>query len=179
MSKEDLLRKIRALTEQGVGGERETAKEIMNRLMEKYGITELDIEAENTELHWFSYEKDAHRNLLAQVIFMVTADGSTFSRLDALGRRIPSCRKIGAHCTKAQMIEIEYAFGFYRDAYDEELESFYIAFINRHNLFPPANACGGDSGLSHEQLTKIEMMMRTMDRRQLRKALPETEEVAR
>ena len=46
--REELLRRlerVKALAERGVGGEKENAEALLNRLMAKYGISEEDIAA--------------------------------------------------------------------------------------------------------------------------------------
>ena len=43
-NKEELLKKIKALADRGVDGERENAQAILYRLMEQYGISEAEIE---------------------------------------------------------------------------------------------------------------------------------------
>lgn len=48
------------------------------------------------------------------------------------GRR----QKIGIYCTKAQKIEIELEFEFYRNVFYEELSTFMDAFIQAQKIFP-------------------------------------------
>ena len=54
-NKEELLKKIKALADRGVDGERENAQAILYRLMEQYGISEAEIEEDRRETAWFSY----------------------------------------------------------------------------------------------------------------------------
>ena len=46
MDKAELLRKVKALAERGVGGEAKNAEEMLARLMEKYGISEDELGGE-------------------------------------------------------------------------------------------------------------------------------------
>ena len=43
-NKAELLKKIKALADRGVDGERESAQTLLARLMEQYGISETDLE---------------------------------------------------------------------------------------------------------------------------------------
>lgn len=51
MDKAALLKKIRALAERGVGGEADNAEEILRRLMEKYGVSEDELDEEERRRH--------------------------------------------------------------------------------------------------------------------------------
>ena len=66
------IRRVQALAERGVAGERESATATLDRLMKQYGITEADIAEERREWAWFRYKTPIERKLLAQVIYAVT-----------------------------------------------------------------------------------------------------------
>lgn len=172
MSKEDLLRKIKALAQSGVGGERESANAILEKLMEKYGIEESELGQEAVELNWFKFKSDLEAKLLSQVMYMVVGPCQEYVRRDAMGCRM---RQRGVCCTKAQAIEIEYCYSFYKDALNEELQDFYTAFLYKHMIFPSTQpeSQDDDEPLDKAKLNKIAGMMRSMDDRELRRALPE------
>lgn len=71
-NKAELLKKIKALADRGVDGERESAQTLLARLMEQYGISETDLEKERRETAWFRYSQETERRLLNQIIYMVT-----------------------------------------------------------------------------------------------------------
>lgn len=71
-NKAELLKKIKALADRGVDGERESAQILLARLMEQYGISETDLEEERRETAWFRYSQETERRLLNQIIYMVT-----------------------------------------------------------------------------------------------------------
>lgn len=73
--KVELLKKIKALADRGVDGERESAQTLLARLMEQYGISETEIEEERRETAWFPYSQETERRLLNQIIYMVTGAG--------------------------------------------------------------------------------------------------------
>ncbi len=43
MNKEELIKKIKALADRGVGGEKENAQKLLKELMQKYNINEEEI----------------------------------------------------------------------------------------------------------------------------------------
>ena len=43
MNKEDLIKKIKALADRGIGGEKENAQKLLKELMQKYNINEEEI----------------------------------------------------------------------------------------------------------------------------------------
>ena len=65
--REELLRRlerVKALAERGVGGEKENAEALLNRLMAKYGISEEDIEDTAERDYFIRYQflgEKAHR----------------------------------------------------------------------------------------------------------------------
>lgn len=74
-NKAELLKKIKALADRGVDGERESAQTLLARLMEQYGISETELEEERRETAWFPYSQETERRLLNQIIYMVTGAG--------------------------------------------------------------------------------------------------------
>lgn len=48
-NKAELLKKIKALADRGIDGERESAQTLLARLMEQYGISETELEEERRE----------------------------------------------------------------------------------------------------------------------------------
>lgn len=68
-------------------------------------------------------------------------------------------QKIGYYCTRAQKIEIELEFEFYRNVFYEELDTFMNAFIQVQNIFPTdAPKCTPEK-LSKEEMERLEKML--------------------
>lgn len=172
--KTELLKKLKALSERGVGGEKQNAAALLSKLMEKYGFTEDDIELDKKEDEFFPYKENTEKRLLAQIIFMVTGK-SAFGCVGTYTGR--SRKKLGVNCTAAEKLEIEAAFAFYKKAFEEELEVFYAAFAHKNHLFPE-NCKVDDRSLDELQpeerrfLLKMEMMITGMDHHTMKKALP-------
>ena len=135
--KEELLekiKKIKALADRGVGGEKMNAQATLERLMQEHGITEADLELEKVETEWFTYHDELERRILGQVIYSVTGK-QPFGCVGAeTGRKR---KKRGADCTAAQRLEIEFNYNFFCEAAKKEFEVFLYAFFVKNRIFPP------------------------------------------
>lgn len=127
------IKKLQALAERGVGGEKETAAKMLQRLLEKNGISTLEeLEKDEVEYFLFSYKGKHEIKLLKQCMYKVLGYSDHTKYYRTRGTR----QKIGIYCTKAQRIEIELEFEFYRNVFYEELPSFMNAFIQAQGIFP-------------------------------------------
>lgn len=127
------VKKLQALAERGVGGEKDTAEKMLQRILEKNGIQSLnELQSEEYEYTLFSYNGKHERKLLAQCIYKVMTAAWDKKCYRSKGKR----QKLGIYCTKAQKLEIEMEFAFYRDIFYEEMDFFMSAFINAQGIFP-------------------------------------------
>ena len=156
MDKAALLKKIRALAERGVDGEKESAEETLRRLMKKYGVTEDELDEETRKRHDFEFHGKEQKKLLRQVVFKVTGGYAYELEYNASGRKVKT--RLGADCTPAEKVEIEFLFDFYKSLWEREREAFLSAFIQKHGIFtirddiPPKE-------ISHEEALKMEALM--------------------
>lgn len=128
------IKKLQALAERGVGGEKETAAKMLQKLLEKNGISTLEeLKEEEVEYFLFSYKGKHEIKLLKQCMYKVLGYSDHTEYFRSSGTR----QKIGIYCTKAQKIEIELEFEFYRNLFYRELTSFMNAFIQAQRIFPP------------------------------------------
>jgi len=155
------MKKLLALAERGVGGEKETAARMLQKLLKKNGIRTLEeLEKEEAEYTLFSYKGKHELKLLKQCIYkiMTAADHTTYYHTK--GTR----QKLGIYCTRAQKIEIELEFDFYRKVFYEELSKFVSAFIQAQRIFPP-DAPEGSYDKLDERDMKIAYMAEGIDRK--------------
>lgn len=129
------LLKIKALAERGEGGEKESAIKLYQKLLKKYDIDEKSLQKEKLNKHWFTYTNDIEENLLVQVFYMVTGDPEYFRR-----RSRAHGNQCGCMCTDFEKTEIRFYFEFYKDALNQELEAFLMAFKLKNHLFPDESA---------------------------------------
>lgn len=150
------IKKLQALAERGVGGEKETAAKMLQRLLEKNGISTLEeLEKDEVEYFLFSYKGKHEIKLLKQCMYKVLGYSDHTKYYRTGGTR----QKIGIYCTKAQRIEIELEFEFYRNVFYEELQSFMSAFIQAQSIFPtdaPQNNKGLED-LSEDELRELQI----------------------
>ena len=127
------IKKLQTLAERGVGGEKDTAEKMLQKMLEKNGIRSLDeLQSEEYEYTLFSYNGKHERKLLVQCIYKVMTAAGDRRYYRSKGKR----QKLGIYCTKAQKLEIEMEFMFYRNVFYEELDIFMSAFINAQGIFP-------------------------------------------
>lgn len=106
-----------------------------HKLLKKYDIDEKALQKDKLSKHWFTYETDIEENLLVQIFYMVTGDPEYFRRTSRT--RGTQC---GCICTDFEKTEIRFYFEFYKDALNQELEAFLMAFKLKNHLFPDESA---------------------------------------
>lgn len=67
----DLLKKLKNLAEQGVGGEKETAQKKLKQLMQKYNVEEEELSDDTEEKYEFTFHGEFERRLLLQVGYKI------------------------------------------------------------------------------------------------------------
>ena len=167
-AKEELLMKLKALAERGESGERENAERMLASLMDKYGITEEQLDAEKPDFHWYAYSNIYEKRLANQVFFKVTGDGhNSYVSKAFKGRQ-------GCLCTVAQSIEIEALYGFYRRKLKEDMELLYVAFIQCNEVFPMV--CDENTNVKRydrDYSLKVMAMAGTLERHEYMKQIAE------
>ena len=174
--KEELMERIKAvkaLADRGVGGENINAQAALEKMMQKYGVTEADLELERVETVFFPYHDELERRILIQVIFSVTGK-SAFGCVGAVSGR--KRKKYGTDCTAAQRLEIEFNHKFFYEAAKKEFEVFLYAFYMKNRIFPPDGIAPEQETkeLTKEELEEIlraEQMAATMEKYTPRKAI--------
>lgn len=168
MDKANLLRKVRALAERGVGGEKDAAAALLERLMQKYGITEDDLVDDLAEDAEFRFKDWIEDRLLHQVIFAVMGDVQIYKYRNS--RR----KVVIVKCTPAERLEIETAFHFFNAHLKEDFLLFYAAFINKNNIFPAAGKAKEKAPAPERpraELFKMAQIMEGLDRHTLHKMI--------
>lgn len=152
-----MLNKLRALSEKGVGGEKENARQFLIKLLNKHGLTLEDIEGEVKAEHGFRFKNEAHRKFLGQIICHVcgiNSDIYTYKNHDKHVLQIV--------CTVAQMVEIKTRAEFYWKAYQEELKLFYRAFIHKNKLTAAREEGDEEPELTIKELEELEQIRQMM-----------------
>lgn len=125
--------KLQALAERGVGGEKETARKKIEKLLADNNLSEEDLNEEKTHYYLFSYSGAPYRRkLLFQVIYKVMGANTAYKVYHSKGTR----NKAGIYCTPAQKLEIDLDYEFYSNQFDLEVEILMHAFISKNDIYP-------------------------------------------
>lgn len=162
MNKVELVKKLRALAENGCGGEKINAQKKLDELMAKYGIADDELDDEEIQDYFFEVHGDRERQLLVQIIYKVQGEKGTAHPVGnrLTGRVIRT--KVACSATKAQKIEIEMLFDFYKRLYKKEEQFFFDTFIQKHELFGELKDGEEGQEMSDEDYFKMRNLMRGM-----------------
>lgn len=112
------------------------------------------------QYHSLNMRRKHEIKLLKQCMYKVMGAKSDITTYKPYGRR----QKIGIYCTKAQKIEIELEFEFYRNVFYEELSTFMDAFIQAQKIFPEDAPIVNYDEFNEEDM-KISFMATGVERR--------------
>lgn len=160
--KKELLKKLQALAERGVGGEKETAERKLRELMKKYGIDEINFSEDKLEEFEFKYSNPQEEQLIRQLFFrMFGKDWRSKSYTYRCGKGSRSIR--GVECTEAEGLQLQIEYEFYKQLWQEEMGLFWSAFIQKHRIFSmrPEDT-GSDKPMTPEKMEEIMRMSQMM-----------------
>jgi len=164
MSKQiELAKKLKALADKGVGGEKENAEKMLSDLMKKHNLTIEEIEGEVEGEYFFKIEQAdvmLWRQIVANVNYKIPKYGE-FPKSDIKKYHLKGNYLI--KCTAAEFVEIESKFNFYKNLYKQELEVFYSAFIHANSLYssrPAKESDDWDNDEIDKQVRIIQMAQR-------------------
>ena len=151
------LRKLHALVERGSPGERENAKVLLIRLLEKFDLT-IDDFVDRKVWAKFPYRTVFEKDLLFQVTFKVTGD-STLTY-------VTEKNNMSLKLTESEQIEVKRLYAIYRKALKKEFETTFQAFIHKHWIFPKTPSDDNERKectLSQEEIEKLVKAMAALD----------------
>lgn len=150
------LRKLQALAERGVGGEKETARRMLEKLLARHGLTIEDLATERREVRWFSAPTRFDSRLAAQIMAKVcdSHDVDVYSH--------PARRKhVGVEVTPAEAIEFELHYEILRTALRTHFEDAYSAFVCANRIYPATPREDAPQGLNERDLRVMAMAAAT------------------
>lgn len=162
--KKELLKKLQALAERGVGGEKETAERKLRQLMEKYGIDEMEFAEDKLQEFEFKYKNAQEEQLIRQLFYkMFGSEWRSKSYTYRCGKGSKSIR--GIECTKAEGIQLQIEYEFYKELWREEMALFWSAFIQKHHIFSmrPEDTGGSDEPMTEERMAELMRMQQMME----------------
>jgi hypothetical protein len=158
----ELAKKLLALAEKGVGGEKVNAKKKLQEYLDKHGLTLDDIDGDKKEDHYFTVKPDQEKLFIQIGTKVIGRDVKIY----AVYRNNRKARnKMVITCTAAHAAEITIMLETYWNAYQKELDLFYKAFIHKNDLgVEPEEGVKSNKETSLEELLKIKQMMSGIDR---------------
>ena len=136
MSKQiELAKKLKALAEKGIGGEKTNAEKMLNDLLQKHNLSIEEIEGEKKQDFYFNILDKNSWKLLYQIIKHVNFEIRCFGEIPK--EKVEHHKLKGNYLIEAtvcEYVEIEAKFDFYYRLYKEELDTFLSAFIEANDL---------------------------------------------
>lgn len=172
--------KLKALADEGYQGEREIANELLVEWMNKYNITWSDLDDSLEQDFIFPCEEEYQKKLLVQVAYTHLGQGHCY-RMYSSEEKEEEYKSIKVRCRPRDFIEIKLDYEFYWMKFQDELDIFYRAFVEKNDLFPPEelqNDSDDDANenLSESEIKKIQGMMNGIDNYTRRLGLEEHKE---
>lgn len=161
----ELARKLLELANQGIGGEKENAQTMLDRLLKQHGLSIEDLLQEQMRpVHFRKRIKDPMKQnaFLLQIAASVigskrvseswvvrnTSDNTLYYKIDL---------------TAAEEIEIKAKYDFYWRDYTEQADVFRDAYIQKNKLYAnPDKDNGGPGELTDEEFEKMQKTAKMM-----------------
>ena len=115
MNAEELIAKVKALAEEGVAGEKENAKLLLDKLCKKHNIRLEDIDDERVDFFDISWTSQYERRLFNQVFYSVVGN------LD---------NEKGFYTYRHRRNN------FYKYHLEKDMKLFYDAFVEQNDIYP-------------------------------------------
>lgn len=174
------VKKIKALSERGIGGEKEAARKLLAALCAKYGIAEEEISEEKKYEYWFHVRTSVLKLFLQVYSSMFGATERYTTELSIF--RSKQGKDIRCQFTPAEYIEFSQLWEWHRKNYLVERKKmrklFESGYVQKHKLFPteidPIYK-NKDNKLTFEEMCAIEAMAEACDNKTFHKQIGDKE----
>lgn len=159
-------KKLLALAEKGVAGEKQTAERFLARFLAKHGLSLDELVDEKIEEHRIKIKGTSlHQNLLHQIIYSVNRNCELFGFSHSRSQFM-------IEATKADFIEIELKYQIYSKSLDVEYkrmqDEFLEAFIHSNEIYAkepkPDKADADERHIDPERMARIAVMSNSIDK---------------
>lgn len=146
------LRKLLNLAERGVGGEKDNAQRMLEKLLARHGMTVDDLSDERREIRWFTIGNKYDRRLAAQIMAKIcdTLEPDLYTN-----KQRP--KQIGVKVTPAKAIEFEIHFDTLRKALTDHFQEAFAAFVQANRLYPSERSTDIEPSISERDLRVMAM----------------------
>lgn len=150
------LRKLQALAERGVGGEKVNAQRMLEKLLARNGLKLEDLADERRETRWFPALTKFDTRLAAQILAKIcnTDDPGVY-------RSKNRPKQVGVDVTPAEAIEFELHYDTLRKALTEHFKDAFSAFIQANRLFSSLPSDESNSAMTERDLRIMSMAAAT------------------
>ncbi|UVL19621.1 DUF2786 domain-containing protein [Pseudomonas sp. B21-044] len=153
---QDKLRKLQALAERGVGGEKVNAQRMLERLLERHGLTLEDLADERRETRWFPAPTRFDVRLAAQILAKLCNTNAP-----GVYRSKNRPKQVGVDVTPAEAIEFELHYDILRKALTEHFKDAFSAFIQANRLYSNLPSDESSSAMSERVFRILSMAAAT------------------
>jgi hypothetical protein len=155
------LSKIQELVIRGERGEAMAAKELLQKMLDKHGISLADLErTQEKRKREFSYVYSDEKSIIFQCIFYVLQK-ENLSYSSYRGKKVISLEMTDLEYAQVNPV-IDFHLKQYRKEKKRKMEILRKGYIHKHNLFG-ANSDSGPSELTPEQIAEIINMMDSLE----------------
>ena len=166
----ELLKKLKALAERGVGGEKINAEMLLSKLMQKHNISENDIADDIQYRVPLIFKSEIEKRLGLQILCKVCNTSTIVTET-----RKYSKGKFFVLLTASERLQYEFEFDFYSRAFRDDLDALFLAFVHKNNIFSQVEIARAGSEEAprnvDDSTRKAFQMMGALDRHELRKQL--------
>ena len=150
------LLKVLRLAQEGVGGERDNAAVLLEKLLRKHAMTVADLEGadEQSTRAWFPASDADESTVLAQVA--VSLFGTKRKIWNQSGRF-----DLAIDVTPSEHAALTIAWDVYRAAFAEARHALVLGFCVKHSLFAPESSGVGE--MSREDRARAERALKMAD----------------
>lgn len=163
----DILKKLKALADRGIGGEKENSEALLKKLMKKYNIDDEQLESTVRKKRHIKYEFSYEMKLMCQIIY---------SMIPGLPSYTPNDKRksyLIVDLSESEFIEFSYLYSIYKEDFYKELEYFYSAFLGKNSIFPKDTPkdMPKEKELTLDEKMKLSMYASGIDRSNVRKSI--------
>ncbi len=163
-----IIKKLKALADRGIGGEKENAELLLKKYMKKYNISEKEINKDEEKEVYLNFKNEIELKLASQILYAFFNDSPIYKRKEK-GKRT----KYYTTLTTSQEIEFRHIYSVYLESFKKQELIFYRAFISKNNIFPKeANTdINKVSQEEREEIIKASMMSQGIEKTNIRKCI--------
>lgn len=154
----ELAKKLKALSDMGIGGEKINASNMLETLMKKHNISKEDIDRVDISDHYLKVPSNFE--LFSQIAKSVNSEMKIYGDFhDKDIKKLGLKGNFLIECTTAEFLEVEAKTDMYIKLYEKELEIFYYGFCMANNLLVSSNKTLNDiSEIEREKIIRAREM---------------------